>query len=64
MATKIPEGPWTEERLGKELYETLAVEYGCCTPDAGFRPGLDLTDPYNEQQAKATKPAKAATDKE
>lgn len=64
MATKIPEGPWTEEVLGTELYEALAIENGCFTPTKDFRPPLDLTQAYNAQQAvKATKPAKAA-DKE
>ena len=58
MATKIPEGQWTEEKLGKELYETLAAEHSCGV-SVGFRPALDLTTAYNEQQAKATKPAKA-----
>lgn len=57
MAAKIPEGPWTEEKLGKELYETLAAENGCGV-SVGYRPALDLTAAYSEQQAKATKPAK------
>lgn len=64
MATEIPKGPWTEEKLGTELYEKLAVECGCLAPTKDFRPSLDLTAAYNQQQAKAIKPAKAPTDKE
>lgn len=57
--TTIPAGPWTEEYLGTELYEKLAVEYSVCRPEPSFRPSLDLTTPYKEQleSAKAKKPA-------
>lgn len=54
--TNIPAGPWTEEHLGTELYEKLALEYGVCRPEGGYRPDLDLTTAYNEQ-SKAKKPA-------
>lgn len=65
MATPIPAGPWTEEKLGTELYEKLAREYGCLIPSADFRPALGLMEIYNQQQAQAgTVNAKAETDKE
>lgn len=56
--TNIPAGPWTEETLGTELYEKLAVEYGICRPEGAYRPDLDLTAEYRAQQemAKAKKP--------
>lgn len=54
MATPIPAGPWTEERLGTELYEKLAREYGCLIPSADFRPALGLMEIYNQQQAQAS----------
>lgn len=58
--TEIPEGPWTVEKLGRELYTKLAIENGCLTPTPDFSPALDLTDARNAQQAaKAPKPAKA-----
>jgi len=62
--TNIPAGPWTVEALGWDLYRTLAIENGCLTPTANFCPALDLTKPYNAQQA--AKPAKttAKADKE
>lgn len=59
---KIPEGPWTVEKLGEDQYCELARAFGCFDPAqeaAEFRPPLDLTAQYREQQAKATKPAKA-----
>ena len=57
--TNIPAGPWREQDLGKELYEKLALEYGVCSPEGAFRPDLDLTAAYKEQQeaAKAKKPS-------
>lgn len=63
MATKIPPPPWTVEALTEELYITLAKEHGCYDPTA--RPDLDLTTPYNEQQAgTSAKPAKNQAEKE
>ena len=50
MATQIPAGPWIEEKLGKELYETLALEYGVCKPEPDFRPALDLTTAFKAQE--------------
>ncbi|TXH18428.1 MAG: hypothetical protein E6R03_02200 [Hyphomicrobiaceae bacterium] len=62
MATKIPEGPWTVERLGEELYVKLALEYGCFDPRREtFRPALDLTAPYNDQGQAPSQPAAKAT---
>lgn len=59
MATQIPKGPWTVETLGEELYCQLALEYGCFDPSKDMdRPAIDLTTPYNEQQAGT--PAKTA----
>lgn len=61
MKTPIPEGPWTVEVLGWELYEKLAVENGCLKPTKEFCPALDLTEVYNQQAApaKASKSAKS-----
>lgn len=60
MKTQIPPPPWTLEALSEELYVTLAKENGCYDPTA--RPDLDLTTPYNEQQAAkaSAKPARGA----
>ena len=59
--TQIPAGPWTVETLGDELYKKLGVEHGILDPalvGPGYRPALDLTEPYNAQEAaKAKKPA-------
>lgn len=65
MPTPIPQGPWTEESLGTELYTTLAIEHGVFDPrtDRTFRPALDLTAAYNEQQGQAKAKPKA-TEKE
>jgi hypothetical protein len=61
--TNIPAGPWTVEALGEDAYCELAIRFGCFNPKSeanDFRPPLDLTAAYNEQQAaKASKPAKA-----
>lgn len=63
MATKIPPPPWTVAALGEDLYITLAKEHGCYDPTG--RPDLDLTTPYNEQQAATSaKPAKNQAEKE
>ena len=55
--TNIPAGPWREQDLGKELYEKLALEYGVCSPEGSYRPDMDLTVAYKEQEAKTKKPA-------
>ena len=59
MATQIPAPPWTEDALGTERYEALAIEHKCCKPEPGFRPSLDLSAPYAEQQAAAKGKPKA-----
>lgn len=60
MKTVIPEGPWTVENLGWDLYEKLAIENGCLKPTSEFHPALDLTDAYNAQSAKPASKAKSA----
>lgn len=64
MATPIiPQGPWTVEALGDKQYQELSVAYGCGF-DSSFRPALDLTKAYAEQQngadTKKTEGQKAA----
>ena len=54
----IPAGPWTVETLGDELYKKLGVEHGILDPalvGPGYRPALDLTEPYNAQEAAKAK---------
>lgn len=61
MKTKIPAPPWTYEELEKVeagLYDKLARENGCGSFGAGFRPSLDLTAAYAEQEAANPKPDK------
>jgi len=56
--TPIPAGPWTEAKLGTELYEKLAREYGVLEPTPTFRPALGLMELYKAQQADASAKAK------
>lgn len=69
MKTVIPEGPWTVEKLGWDLYVKLANEHNVLIPSKDFHPALDLTAEYNEQQAAhwpmdAEKPSKSAKQKD
>lgn len=58
----IPAPPWTYEALGSTKYWELSKFY-CGNTDPGFKPDLDLTEPYKLQQAGSPAP-KVAEKKE